>query len=83
MIDATKMPDLDVAEMVADWCAVSEERGNHPKTWADKNVNVRLKFTDDQKKILGQVYENWLKHFFPKNDEGPENQSGEQVQLTI
>lgn len=51
-IDATKMPDLDVAEMVADWCGVSEERGNSPKSWADKNVNVRWKFTDKQTDLI-------------------------------
>ena len=27
-VDATNMPDLDIAEMVADWCAMSEELGN-------------------------------------------------------
>ena len=55
MIDATKMPDLDIAEMVADWCAVSEERGNTPKSWADKNVNVRWKFTDEQSDLIYEI----------------------------
>jgi hypothetical protein len=55
VIDGTEMPDLDIAEMVADWCAVSEERGNSPKSWADKNVNVRWKFTDDQKDLIYEL----------------------------
>ena len=55
IIDATKMPDLDIAEMVGDWCAVSQERGNTPKSWADKNVNVRWKFTDDQKDLIYEL----------------------------
>jgi len=52
MIDGTKMGELDIAEMCADWCAMSEERGNTPQSWADKNVNVRWKFTDEQKKMI-------------------------------
>ena len=52
MIDATSMPQMDVAEMVADWCAMSEERGNSPREWADKNVNVRWKFTPDQSNTI-------------------------------
>ena len=57
IIDGTKMPDLDIAEMVADWCSVSEERGNHPKDWADKNVNKRWKFTDKQKDLIYELIE--------------------------
>lgn len=52
IVDATKMKYIDLIEMVADWCAVSEERGNTPKEWADKNINVRWKFTDDQKEDI-------------------------------
>jgi len=52
MVDATKMDNLSIAEMVADWCAMSEERGNTPMQWADKNVNVRWKFTNEQKDLI-------------------------------
>ena len=55
MVDASKMTNLDIAEMVCDWCAVSEERGNTPKSWADKNVNKRWKFTDDQKDLIYEI----------------------------
>ena len=51
-IDATQMSDLDIAEMVADWCAMSEERGNSPKDWADKVVNKRWRFTPEQTKLI-------------------------------
>lgn len=57
MIDATKMPDLDLAEMIADWMAVSEERKTNPKDWADKNVNVRWKFNDHQKALIYELVE--------------------------
>jgi hypothetical protein len=52
LIDATKMPIPALLEMVADWMAVGEENGNTCRSWADKNVNIRWKFTDAQKKII-------------------------------
>ena len=55
MVDASEMTRLDIAEMVCDWCAVSEERGNTPKSWADKNVNVRWEFTDEQKDLIYEL----------------------------
>lgn len=57
MIDATAMPDLDIAEMVCDWCAMGEEKGNTAKYWADKNVNIRWKFTDEQKSLIYRLIE--------------------------
>jgi hypothetical protein len=52
MVDATKMEELDIAEMVADWCAMSEERGNTPEEWAKKNINKRWKFTKKQEGLI-------------------------------
>lgn len=52
IVDATKMEDLDIAEMISDWLAMSEERGNKCIDWADKNVNIRWKFTDKQKDLI-------------------------------
>lgn len=50
LVDATKMPKEHVLEMVADWCAMSEELGtNTPKEWADDNIGKRWKFTPEQK----------------------------------
>jgi hypothetical protein len=38
--------------MVADWFAMSEELGGHPKEWADKNINIRWKFNDNQIRLI-------------------------------
>jgi len=55
IVNGTKMNRVDIAEMVCDWCAVSEEKGNTPKKWADQNVNKRWKFTDDQKDLIYEL----------------------------
>ena len=52
MVDATKMSDLDIGEMCADWAAMGEERGSTPKEWANKNVNKRWKFTEEQERLI-------------------------------
>jgi hypothetical protein len=55
MVDATRMPDLDLAEMVADWMGMGEEKGNTPQSWADRNVNKRWKFTDQQSDLIYEI----------------------------
>ena len=55
IVDATNMPPHDILEMVADWCAMSEEKGNTPKEWADKVVNKRWQFTPDQTNLIYEV----------------------------
>lgn len=52
MVDATTMPDIDIAEMVADWCGMSAELGNSPREWANKNVNIKWKFTQHQTDLI-------------------------------
>jgi hypothetical protein len=52
IVDATKMPDIDIGEMVADWCAMSEEKGTSPIDWAKKNIDIRWKFTTEQKNLI-------------------------------
>jgi hypothetical protein len=52
LIDSTKMPDLYLAEMVCDWCAVGEERGNSPYEWAKKTIEKRWHFTEAQIKTI-------------------------------
>jgi len=54
-IDARKMPLLAITEMVADWCSVSDERGNSPKSWADKNVNTRWQFNDEAVELIYEL----------------------------
>jgi len=57
MIDATAMPDLDIAEMCADWVSMGIEKGNSAKEWADKNVNIRWKFTGEQESLIYELIE--------------------------
>ena len=58
IIDAVKMTDLDIAEMCADWLAMSEEKGTNPKDWADKNVNIKWKFNDNQIDLIYKLINN-------------------------
>jgi len=52
IVDATKMREIDLAEMCADFCGMSEEKGNSPKEWLNKTINKRWKFTDKQVKLI-------------------------------
>ena len=54
-VNATKMTDVDVGEMVSDWLAMSEEKGTDPKEWADKNVNVKWEFSKDQEELIYEI----------------------------
>lgn len=55
IIDATKMKDIDIIEMVADWYGMSEEKKTNVKDWAKKNINVRWKFTPEQEKFIYEL----------------------------
>lgn len=61
IVDATSMPDLDIAEMVCDWSAMSEELGDDgPYGWADRNINKRWKFTNHQVDLIYDlIHELW------------------------
>jgi hypothetical protein len=55
-VDATNMPDLDVAEMVADWQAMSEELGtNTAREWFDDVKDVRWKFSVEQEELIDRL----------------------------
>lgn len=59
IVDGTKMPDMQLIEMFCDWSAMSEElKKNTVKEWADKNINIRWKFTDDQKDLIYDLINN-------------------------
>lgn len=58
LVDATTMADINIAEMLADWMAMSEEKGNTVKEWADKNVNIRWQFTEDQTNLIYELINN-------------------------
>lgn len=52
IFNCTKMPFSYIGCMVADWLAMSEEKGTNPFDWIEKNVNTRWEFTKDQKKFI-------------------------------
>ena len=54
IVNATKMPDWAIAEMVCDWKAVSDERNSSLKDWADMNVgkDKRWNFNKEQTKLI-------------------------------
>lgn len=51
-VSAVNMPSTYIAEMVADWAAMAEEKGNTVRSWADKNVNLRWIFTEQQTQFI-------------------------------
>jgi hypothetical protein len=52
IVDASAMSDTDVAEMIADWLAMSNEKGTDPIEWAKTNINKRWKFTKEQEDLI-------------------------------
>lgn len=63
IVNAEAMPDNYILEMVADWMAVSEERGTDPYIWARNNIDIRWKFTTHQQeliyKALSAIWKRW------------------------
>lgn len=57
LVDGTKMPLTYIAAMVADWLAMSEELNDCPYGWADKNVNIRWSFTEEQTQLIYRLIE--------------------------
>lgn len=55
--DATLMPDTDIAEMICDWAAMSQELGTSLRSWVDKQVNERWKFTPKQVNLIYELSE--------------------------
>ena len=52
IVDATSMHDIYVAEMIADWVSMSQEKDTSTKEWADSNVNKRWSFNDHQIELI-------------------------------
>jgi len=52
IVDASKMPDVDIAELIADWTAMGKEKGNSAKDWADDNIGTRWSFTPEQTELI-------------------------------
>lgn len=61
VVDATDMPDIDLAEMVADWLAMSDEKKTNAIDWADNNVNIRWKFSDHQVNLIYELLNEFCK----------------------
>jgi len=55
-VDASRMPPINLAEMVADWQAMSEELGtNTVKEWFNKVRDTRFSFTKDQEALIDKL----------------------------
>jgi hypothetical protein len=52
--DPTVMDDVDLAEMVCDWHAMSQEVGGTTRGWADRNIGTKWTFTPEQ---AARIYE--------------------------
>ena len=58
--DCTLMPEHAIDEMLADWAAMSEEFNNTPLEWADKVINKRWLFNEEQVTyIYNKLEELW------------------------
>jgi len=56
LVDASLMPEIDIAEMIADWQAMAEElQTNTAREWFEKQQNVRWHFCDDQVKLIDKL----------------------------
>jgi len=56
-LDASKMPDIAIAEMIADWAAMGEELGNSPRAWWDKVRDTRWHFSLEQEQLIDKLLE--------------------------
>lgn len=56
VLDASKMPSIAIAEMVADWQAMSEElKKNTSRQWFEKQKDVRWHFTPEQEALIDKL----------------------------
>ena len=55
-IDASNMPAVDLAEMCADWQAMSEElKNNTAREWYDKQKDVRWHYSEEQDELIDKL----------------------------
>ena len=55
-VDASAMPDLDIAHMVSDWQAMSTElKKNTAREWYEKQKDTRWHFSDEQDKLIDKL----------------------------
>jgi hypothetical protein len=56
VVDASRMPPIDIAEMVADWQAMSEElKKNTAREWFEKQKDVRWHFSKEQEALIDKL----------------------------
>lgn len=56
LVGASRMPDIDVAEMVADWQAMTEElQTNTTREWFDKQKDVCWHFSEHQEELIDRL----------------------------
>jgi len=55
IVNALKMPIIDIAEMVCDWKAMSQELGNSAEDFANSVVNKRFTFNSEQKTLIYEL----------------------------
>ena len=56
VVDASGMSNLDIAEMIADWQAMSEElKTGTARQWYDKQKGVRWTFTPEQEALIDKL----------------------------
>jgi len=56
MVDAIRMPSIDVAEMICDWQAMSKELGtNTAREWYDQVKDVRWHFSEEQDQLIDKL----------------------------
>lgn len=56
VVDATKMDDNAIVEMVSDWFAMSEElKTNTAREWYNKQKDVRWHFSESQDKLINKL----------------------------
>jgi hypothetical protein len=68
IVDATQMPLTAIACMVADWCAMSDEKNSDPYDWAKNNINIRWKFTKEQEAFIYEMLNRLYKYQEQYND---------------
>jgi len=54
-VDASLMPDLDIAEMIADWQAMGWELGNDAREWFNEQKDVRWHFSNHQVELIDRL----------------------------
>jgi len=54
-VDASRMPDLAIAEMIADWAAMGEELGNSAREWFNKVKDKRWHFSEHQEELIDRL----------------------------